>query len=172
MLTVKWSYFLGRKLHRTKPYQIVCQRDLNIPPRSSVLLPVSVNSISDAAVVFELFGRICVCQVLPLLFSIFDIISGSSAMIIDNVTSFSTHLFRNKSLGIVTEYMTVLLSRLSKINLPQNSRTYFSCDCFAEHHGRHLSSAERDELLSLLHCLTATFYCGDFPLGASHLYVA
>lgn len=144
--------------------------DTHIPPGSSALVPLSCNSISDATVVFEPSGLICARKGLSLPFAVLDIATGAGTMLISNPTSFPTTLFRGECLGVVEEVNPGLLvsvfEELTPVDItalglqspPDDTLLRSAID-------DDLPSAERDELLTLIHRFTSSFDCCDTALG-------
>lgn len=160
--------------------KLVLSEDVDIPPRSSVLVALSCGTLPDGPVLFtpsDLFVR---RKHLFLPFAVLTLRAEHTTMFITNLKDNPVSLLRSESIGqieptssilsfdICNDAPTLPLTALTSSRLTDQ---LLSDDVFTKSLDTALDSTQRKQLLNLLHAFRSSFDCQQAPLGRTSTVV-
>lgn len=133
--------------------------DTDIPPDSTVLVPLSCSSVSDATVIFAPPGLLSLRKSFPLPFAVLDIKSGSCSVPFSNPNPYPIKLFCSECVGLIEKVEPSVLIDVAEDVSPVHI-TALSSGCLRDIQpdatmllnaiDDALTSTQRDQLLTVL----------------------
>lgn len=150
--------------------------DTNIPPSSTVLVPVSCAAVRESTVLFTPSETVQHRRNLTLPFALLDMTNGGTALFVTNPLPVPSTLLRGECIGTIqaSDVSSIFcLDDVANLHLSALTPSASAPDrpplsTFGSAIDDELAEAHREKLLALLHQFRGSFDCQKTSLGRTH----